>query len=184
MSSGDTVKRATALKRAGDLDGAIALLHTTIEEMPLGQQLRPPMYRKVIGYLIAAGRLEEARVDANRMIEEAPREATGRPEMMGTCYNAAYRERARVHLATGKSLDAFLDSVRASWFWQHAMRLQGRDRDEHTPESAVDGLEEALETCGLDLPKTRLRSLTIEGLQTKSPEGMVQLFLGELSPGK
>jgi tetratricopeptide (TPR) repeat protein len=178
----EALREATALKRKGDLAGAVSKIDEALRHAEVGNATIPPALRKRIFYLILAKRLDEAMTDALRLIEQSPAEVRWAPELIGTAYSFAYGERARVLLAMGRRHESFLDCVRALWYWQHAMTLQDRTKSEHTPASAAESLVEHVDSCGLSLTSNTVRRLVKLGLQDPAPDAMVSRFrmvLGE-----
>ncbi|MDE2698250.1 MAG: hypothetical protein OXI23_05225 [Gemmatimonadota bacterium] len=173
-SYSELLKQATALKRQGDIDGALLKIDRAIAMARPGDRGRPAAQKKRIYYLLSTKRTEDALKSANQIIAEAPEEAQGNKALVGTCYSYGYRERARVFLAMKNSTGAFMDYARATWHWHQAMSVQGRAKDEHTPERAADELVAELGRCGMPArDTTALQKAVLEGLRNPDPETMV-----------
>ncbi len=155
----DLLKRATALKRASDLRGAVAAIDEALSNAVLGNGSRPQAWKKRIYYLVLDGRVDEAMHSAEQLIAEAQGEARGDNVLVGTAYSFAFQERAVVHLAFGRACEAFSDFLRASWHWQQAMILQNRAETEFPPYVVAESLMEAAEQCGYPVEQSDLELL-------------------------
>lgn len=174
----ELLKKSTALKREKDLNGAITLIHQALNSARSGDASRPQAQTKLIYYLLSAKRYKEALDAASQMIDEAPAESLGDKQLIGAFYSKGFRERAKVLLKMKENKEAFLDLVRACWHWQSAMKLQGRDKREHTPTRAAAGLVEAAHDCGLAFDENEIKSMTLVGLNDPDPDSMAIRFSG------
>lgn len=171
------LKKATALKRQGDIDGALLQIDKAISLASVGGRGRPQAQKKLIYYLLLAKRKEEALKIADQIIAEAPDEAQNHRAFVGTCYFFGYGQRARVLFSMKRFEESFLDHVRATWHWQDAMSVQGRTLDEHTPEKAAKILYQDAMRCKIlvhDLDA--FMRVATEGLNDSNPESMVDRF--------
>ncbi len=172
----DYLKKATALKRAKDVDGAIAMIDKALSVAKIGERSRPPAFEKKIYYLIGVKRFDEALASADQMIAESEKEAEGFPQLLGTYYSAGYNQRGKVLGAQGKPEEAFLEYVKATWHWQQAMKLQGRDKDEHTPQRAAETLSEHNLDLDIYIDDDVLEDETVKGLQYATADLMAERF--------
>lgn len=172
----ELLKQATALKREGNLDSAIASIEQALGRVGVGDSERQQAHRKRISYLILAERPDDALAAADEMLGEATDQAMGIADLVGTSYAISYRQRAKAWAAKGDSEASLMDEVRASWHWQRAMRLQGRDKREQTLKRTAKDLMEPIEGLGLPLKQKTVMDLTSAGLQDPDPEAMVERF--------
>jgi hypothetical protein len=110
---------------------------------------------------------------AQQLLREAPDEALGMPDLVGAMRSIAYGEISAILEAEGRQEEAFLESVRAAWHWQQAIRLQRRLK-EHPPSRAVEDLWESVERLSLQVKKRPFRTAVLEGLKSPDAEGCVQ----------
>ncbi len=172
----ELLKKATALKRQGDIDGALAQIDKAISVASVGDRGRPQAQKKRIYYLLLSKRQEEALKTAGQIIAEAPNEAQSRA-LVGTCYFFGYEQRARVLFSMKKFVESFLDHVRAVWHWQDAMSIQGRTSDEHTPEKAAETLRQEAMRCKISIHDPDVfMGAAMDGLDDPDPELMVDRF--------
>ena len=159
------------------LDESLERIDRAIAMSSLGERTRPPAQKKRIYYLLLAERPEEALETANQIIAEAATEAGGDARFVGTCCSFGYRERARVWQAMKRFDDAFLDCIRATWYWHDAMRHQDRTNDEHTPERAAEALlgDAAKYNIPVNDPDDFKRKV-INGLKDSDPQKMASWF--------
>ena len=168
------LKKATALKRQGDIDGALLQIDKAISLASVGGRERPQAQKKLIYYLLLSKRKEEALKIADQIIAEAPDEAQNHRALIGTCYSFGYQQRARVLFSKKMFVDSFLDHVRAIWHWQDAMSVQGRTLDEHTPEKAAKILHQDAMRCKILVHDLDVfMRVATEGLNDSNPESMV-----------
>lgn len=172
---GQSLKRATALKRAGDIQGAVQAIDEALAQALPGTAARPSAWKKRIFYLLHAGHGDAAMASAERLINEAEREADGDAALVGTAYSFAFQERARVYNAIGDPRSALTDFLRASWHWQQAMVLQGRAESEFPPDRVAESLLEAVEACGYESDLSTLEELIQKHIG--SPD--VELFVSQ-----
>ncbi len=104
----------------------------------------------------------------------------GMEQLVGAHCSIALQERVKAKAALGDSVGAFSDHVRAVWWWQQAMCLQGRVK-EHSPVRAASRLVEIVATLNGDMSQASIRAATAEGLTMGDAEQMVALF--DLPPG-
>src|SRR5690349_2502746 len=168
-----SLKKATALKKAGDLPGAVRLIDEALQCSEPGTGSRPAAWKKRINYLLLDRRVDEAMLSVEHLIREAEAEARGDSALVGTAHSFAYRERARVLVAKGDPQTAFMDFLRASWHWQEAMVEQGRDASEFPPEVVADTLFEAAETCGYKIDHEALVVLVRTHISARDAEYFV-----------
>jgi hypothetical protein len=180
MSYAEYLKKATALKRQGDMAGAIEAIDQALDLCSPGDSGAPQALKKKIAYLIAADRKQEALVSAEVLVGRAEEGAMGMEQLVGAHCSIALQERVKAKAALGDSVGAFSDHVRAVWWWQQAMCLQGRVK-EHSPVRAASRLVEIVATLNGDMSQASIRAATAEGLTMGDAEQMVALF--DLPPG-
>lgn len=138
-------------------------LYAYMQDCPTGDSGRVQALRKRIDYLVAADKHREALESAETLVGEATDQALGMEELVGACYSIAYQERAKVVARMGENAKAFDDHIRAIWWWQNAMRLQGRER-EHSPSRAAKRLTEEAAALKVDIAKNLLQQKTATGI--------------------
>ena len=176
-SYGELLKKATALKRQGDMDGALLQIDRAISLASVGDRGRPQAQKKRIYYLLLDKQKKEALMTADQIIAEAPNEAQNRRAFVGTCYFFGYQQRARVLFSMKKFVESFLDHVRATWHWQDAMTVQERTHDEHTPKRAAETLHQEAMRCKIPIHDSgAFMEAAIDGLGDPNPESMVDRF--------
>ena len=82
-SYGELLKKATALKRQGDMDRALLQIDKAISLASVDGRERPQAQKKLIYYLLLAKRKEEALKIADQIIAEAPDEAQNHRAFVG-----------------------------------------------------------------------------------------------------
>ncbi len=83
MSYAEYLKKATALKRQGDMAGAIEAIDQALDLCSPGDSGAPQALKKKIAYLIAADRKQEALVSAEVLVGRAEEGAMGMEQLVG-----------------------------------------------------------------------------------------------------
>jgi len=121
------LKRATALKREGRLDDAIAVLRQVFASGQSVLTFGPAACSKLPKYLALAGRFDEAEQEYQRMLKCA-RAADG--DICFTISSRIYSDMSRLSRQIGQQEKAAAFDLVASLLWNLGLRIQKRTKEE------------------------------------------------------
>jgi len=140
----ELLRRATALKRDGDLDAAIEMLRAAYAEIAKGQTIYTvDTYLRLPMYLQATGKTDEAWAEFNRLLAEGYANQILDFDIVTMEHSKIYDKMRLFLQRENRNEDAVVHGILSFLAWARGLHLQHRD-DEFAEYTCDDSIEASI----------------------------------------